>query len=215
MTQQSGGGHARGRRRGRCAHGGADAADLADLDALVDALIEAELAAGGRAAAPDPAAAPNVIVPRHWRAAPRTEGRADAHDGCCGGDDGPFEAAEMLRPEAAGELDLDLDSDPDLEADAPLDFAAADAPAGDEDDCFRLEERVFIDRAVRWLAPRGNKDLILGRIWARVMDADPAAFFEPEPGPRADGASATASVAPEQDPGRAADPAADDGDARA
>jgi len=112
-----------------------------------------------------------VIEPAAW-------GRAHRHDvdepdedpdNCCALDEGLFEAA-VLRgtdddsgmADDNGELRLDFD----------------DTPAAAEDDVFTLEERHFIERAVKWLDPRPNKDLIVSRIWALLTDADPGEFHD-------------------------------------
>jgi hypothetical protein len=140
--------------------------------AELDALVRAELNALDRARrhrpdrpetkhAPEPRDArrrDNVIVARRWR----TDEPQPAHDDGCCDDDGPFDAAVMQSPDN----------------DEPLDLAFDEAAESGEDDVFTLEERTFIDRAVKWLTPRENKDLIVSRIWARLTDAEPGTFFD-------------------------------------
>jgi hypothetical protein len=103
----------------------------------------------------------NVIVGSHW--AHEEDAPFDLDYACCSDEDGPLDAAVMLD---AGE-----DDPPNLSFDQQGESS--------EDHVFTLEERTFIERAVKWLEPRKNKDLVVSRIWALLTDSDPEDFFQP------------------------------------
>lgn len=136
-----------------------------------------------------------VVVAEHWRrrnATPTDDDELLAWGESCCDDDEPFEAAVLRGDDDA--LDLVFDDD----------------AGADEADCFTLEERRFIERAVQWLHPRANKDLIVSRIWALLTDAEDQDFYAPADGdetPSRDGAGpaagSTSDTRPAQRPPRA------------
>ncbi len=70
------------------------------------------------------------------------------------------EAAAAARPDSFGPY-----PEPDLPETPPL---------------LTEEEERFIANIVGWLKPKENKDIIVARIWTRLTESEPEAFYTPE-----------------------------------
>lgn len=63
--------------------------------------------------------------------------------------------------------------DPGLQTDTEI--------SGEETLLLKEEEERFVNNAVDWLRPRGNKDAIVSKIWSMLTDSEPGSFYTPEP----------------------------------